>query len=635
MAVLNLNVPDNKFESNVQMKSKSFGIGDVSAIIDILRNRMYSRPIQTLVQEYICNARDAMIEAGTNKTHKLSIIAPTKLACEFRVRDFGIGLSEERVQNVFTMYGASTKRNTNGQIGGYGLGAKSAWAYTDSFTVVSYYEGTKTTYLCHVGRDNIGSMDILNQESTTQKNGVEIIVTVKPADVDSFQTAVRRCIMFWDRNTIDVNIQVPNVQATFGSKAFEEDNIVVFEAVNSFNSAHKPSDLIVVEGVQFESPIYFSAASRLCVFLKTGDVDIAPSRESIIDNDKVKLLATKVKAKIKSLQDKIENEKDISTKLELALKYKSILGMNDIKVDNIFSIVSGGSFFRVADVNFIRRYSNKNGGVTYDKADKVHSSYQSHALDKSTFVIIADDTVTQVRRRLEHHFSTRVNKPTSKLKYNLTSYVVCLKNKSDMPSFLLDKLTVIEASQLPVPSKVKVANAKPIDSVKEIQYSKYKGDLCSIIINAGNMVNSNAIKVPYINYSSNQKLLSVVRNNSDLKVYALTKDDFESSSLPTLDEYTETKAVEERKKIGFVTPSLWQKISKEFPHLISHNKWGTPPDVLYLNEDEVKEHRKQENKLKDSIDNLISKFPLAVVLSTRDDSLLKEVITYIKLKEAV
>ena len=521
MAVLNLNVPDNKFESNVQMKSKSFGIGDVSAIIDILRNRMYSRPIQTLVQEYICNARDAMIEAGTNKTHKLSIIAPTKLACEFRVRDFGVGLSEERVQNVFTMYGASTKRNTNGQIGGYGLGAKSAWAYTDSFTVVSYYEGTKTTYLCHVGRDNIGSMDILNQESTTQKNGVEIIVTVKPADVDSFQIAVRRCIMFWDRNTIDVNIQVPNVQATFGSKAFEEDNIVVFEAVNSYNSyAHKSSDLIVVDGIQFESPISFSAASRLCVFLKTGDVDIAPSRESIIDNDKVKLLATKVKAKIKSLQDKIENEKDIPTKLELALKYKPILGMRDIKVDNIFSIVSNGSFFRVADVNFIRRYSNKNGGVTYDKADKVHSSYQSYALDKSTFVIIADDTVTQVRRRLEHHFSTVNNTPTSKLKYNLTSYVICLKDKSQMPSFLLDKLTVIEASQLPIPAKLKVANAKPVDSVKEIQYSKYANELCSRVINAGDMVNSNAIKVPYINFTSNQKLLVVARNNSDLKIYA-------------------------------------------------------------------------------------------------------------------
>ena len=132
-----INPAPQTLQTNIQTKSTSFGIGDVSTVIEILRNRLYSNPIQTLVQEYICNARDAMREANTWGKTPLVIGVPNAVNPLFTVRDFGLGLTPDRVEKVFVLYGASTKRDSNNQTGGFGIGAKSAWSYTDSFTVTT------------------------------------------------------------------------------------------------------------------------------------------------------------------------------------------------------------------------------------------------------------------------------------------------------------------------------------------------------------------------------------------------------------------------------------------------------------------------------------------------------------------
>jgi hypothetical protein len=73
----------NKLETNVENETQDFGIGDASVIIDILRNRLYERKIPTSCQEYICNARDAMREAG--KGNEFEITVPTRLNPVFKV----------------------------------------------------------------------------------------------------------------------------------------------------------------------------------------------------------------------------------------------------------------------------------------------------------------------------------------------------------------------------------------------------------------------------------------------------------------------------------------------------------------------------------------------------------------------
>jgi DNA topoisomerase VI subunit B len=116
--------------SNVQGESIPFSIGDPSVIIDIIRKKIYSHPIRTMVQEYLSNAKDSCLEAGKDSSC-IHVSLPTHLKPEFSIRDYGVGMSDERIREVFVQYGISTKRNSVSQLGYFGIGSKSGWAYTD------------------------------------------------------------------------------------------------------------------------------------------------------------------------------------------------------------------------------------------------------------------------------------------------------------------------------------------------------------------------------------------------------------------------------------------------------------------------------------------------------------------------
>ena len=114
-------------------------------IFSILRSNIYSDKMLAVVREYSTNGWDGHILAGT-PDRPLKVTLPTSLAPVFKVRDFGVGLSEESVLNIYTTYGESTKESSNDFNGTFGLGSKSAFAYGNSFDIISFFEGTKTMY---------------------------------------------------------------------------------------------------------------------------------------------------------------------------------------------------------------------------------------------------------------------------------------------------------------------------------------------------------------------------------------------------------------------------------------------------------------------------------------------------------
>ena len=99
-----------------------FGIAsseDLVYIFDILRNKLYSDKALAVVREYSTNAADANVENGVGST-PIIITVPNSMSPQFKVRDFGKGLSEDEVRNIYCMYGRSTKRSSNeftGQLG--------------------------------------------------------------------------------------------------------------------------------------------------------------------------------------------------------------------------------------------------------------------------------------------------------------------------------------------------------------------------------------------------------------------------------------------------------------------------------------------------------------------------------------
>ena len=182
--------------TNVNTDSAEFGIADMSIVINLLTN-LYSKPKQTLTQEYLCNARDANRESKSKKP--IEVFCPTTFKPLLRIRDYGPGLSPDRIKNVFLYYGKSTKNKSNKQTGGFGIGGKSAWAYTDSFLIHSYHNGVKYTYAAVKDGTN-PTLNLIDSSSTTESNGVCVEIAVDPKDIRDFQSAVIRATKFWSKD---------------------------------------------------------------------------------------------------------------------------------------------------------------------------------------------------------------------------------------------------------------------------------------------------------------------------------------------------------------------------------------------------------------------------------------------------
>src|SRR5690606_16206540 len=97
-------------------------------------------------------------------------------------RDFGVGLSIERVKRIWSKYFSSTKRETNAFIGAFGLGSKSPLGYTDLFDVVTRFQGVKYHFTIHKG-SKAPRIELLYKEETDEGNGTEVIVPIKSGDV--------------------------------------------------------------------------------------------------------------------------------------------------------------------------------------------------------------------------------------------------------------------------------------------------------------------------------------------------------------------------------------------------------------------------------------------------------------------
>ena len=183
------------------VKTNKFKIGEDSMgiIIDSLIN-LYSDPIGSIVREVTSNCYDAHLEKDLKVKHVIPMTkeddvkwfhpSSKKPQIEFQeenillgignaflFRDFGVGLSNKRVEEIYTLFGNSTKRENNHQIGGFGIGAKSPFSYTDTFYIMSRHNGKQMSYMLYRGNDAF-HMDLMKTSETTELNSTEVIIPI-------------------------------------------------------------------------------------------------------------------------------------------------------------------------------------------------------------------------------------------------------------------------------------------------------------------------------------------------------------------------------------------------------------------------------------------------------------------------
>lgn len=309
--------------SNLDSEKKSFGVKDMGLIMQML-TKLYNDPIRTITQEYIANARDANREI--RQSRKVEVIAPSRFAPVMSIKDFGPGLSPDRIDNVFMFYGASTKRHTNNQNGGFGIGAKSAWAYTDSFTIISNHEGMKRTYIAaKLGHE--ANLNLISEVATNEPNGTTIEIAVKPVDVDKFKNAILRAVYFWSEveKPILKGFTADELKANSPQVDFDKfKDIKIYKDLPQYilGDSYNVKDIVVIDGIVYPNRLELPLLRRMIrqkfvLFLNTGDVTMLPSREEFTKDDKAaKLFATLDK----QLSDKLSNHINDSLKSMPSLK---------------------------------------------------------------------------------------------------------------------------------------------------------------------------------------------------------------------------------------------------------------------------------------------------------------------------
>lgn len=188
----------------------TFQIANSAHSFQILSDTLYSRKVEAVIREVCTNGVDSHLLAKTDK--KLSVHIPTNWETQFIVRDFGTGLSDEAVMEMYTTYFHSTKLDEEQQTGCFGLGSKSPFAYADSFAVDVWFEGVHRIYSLFK-EDGIPKCVKLHEEESDEPSGLQVTIEVATHDVYNFQRAAKRVFKYFAVD-VDVNIDFDKVEYT-------------------------------------------------------------------------------------------------------------------------------------------------------------------------------------------------------------------------------------------------------------------------------------------------------------------------------------------------------------------------------------------------------------------------------------
>jgi hypothetical protein len=294
--------------------SVQFSVANNAHVMKLLSDSLYKNKIAAPIRELSANALDSHIAAGKQNT-PFDIHLPSPAEEYFSIRDYGTGMSRENLETLYTTYGVSEKTDSNDLIGCLGIGSKSPFAYTDSFIVVSYYQGRKFTYFAGKNAQGIPSLNFVSDEQTDDKNGLYIEFAVKENDYYSFWENAKIIYQFFP-------VQPNIVHSPYG-EIHTSKNIVLNGAgwtIYDFNYAKQ--SVLIMGGISYpietsyfkdnKIPKWYYKANNYeivlnlccCINATIGSVDIDISREGLQYTEKT---INFIKSSVNSIQSEIQN----------------------------------------------------------------------------------------------------------------------------------------------------------------------------------------------------------------------------------------------------------------------------------------------------------------------------------------
>lgn len=336
-----LHTNDSPTYSSQVLVQQEFKISASAKAFKILSANLYSNKPRAIIRELSANAADAHTAAG-HPERAFLVHMPSALDPMLWIRDFGIGLAHDQVMSLYTTYFESTKADSNEYIGALGLGSKSPFAYVDSFTVTSFYNGTKTIYDMSL-KGGVPNGAVLFSGDTDEENGLQVSMSVNDNDISVFR---REAAYVYSTFAVKPEFEGSPVECDFTSDAYcYTDHGTYFTTLNKFHRAglYAVMGNIVypVDTLQTGCGNVLSIIARnRAVFVRfgLGELDIAPSREELsydpqtlaIIKDRVENLETVV------LGDTLDKYKDITCpRKAYAMAQVETHGLRDIVMQRV------------------------------------------------------------------------------------------------------------------------------------------------------------------------------------------------------------------------------------------------------------------------------------------------------------
>jgi hypothetical protein len=370
---------------------QSFNIKADGRAFEILSSGIYTDPILAIIRELCCNARDAHVALDvangvTNVAAAVPFLVHLPNASEpyFEVTDYGIGMSEHNIYKIFTTFFESTKDDSNDFIGALGLGSKSPLSYSDSFQVVSTWEGKKTSYSVFLNEQRIPSIAKLAEFNTIQPNGLAVRLSIKAQDFRDFERKTSNILKYFPT--------LPEVIGGSGHFAFEKlpDDPICGDGwfVDVTTNVYGSNFTAVMGGVPYKVDLShlrdiidsnmeeFLGNAKIVAYYELGDLNIPPSREEIRYDDKSK---KRLAETVRTIQADIHNRiEERVAQIDDSSDWNAFQDIHKLS-NEAFGYAGITRLVKRADITnpLLQRFMDQNGKFHIDA-----SEWKSHTLRK-------------------------------------------------------------------------------------------------------------------------------------------------------------------------------------------------------------------------------------------------------------
>lgn len=458
-------------EIDPSIQTGKFGIDINEKTFSVLVGTIYNNKIRAIVRELSCNAFDSHTEA--KNPNPIEIHLPTQSEPFFYVQDNGIGLNEEDIVNIYTVFFASTKDKTNKYIGSLGIGAKVFFSYnTKSATITSVKNGTKYVYSCYID-NGVPAYAKLLEEKTSDVNGVKVELPVKSSDFYAFEHESKQVFQWFNRKPKFIGKQVSIPEAT-----------KLIEGKGWYYSKNVSSSILTMGNIGYEIEIGEANLNKYKNFINSGfvidarlgEAEFSASREGLSYTHKTVAYLQKRFSDINSeIQSKIEEKlKNSKNYYEACVNYSKIEKELPWEIKTAININPSYNGTKLQKYFDIKIEGVNISHYRYDRYRTNPKKYYNDTINcEESHVLVVNDMV-----RGQHQNSIQYVKDNSVsvylIDFNTNEHPDC--KKSFFESLGCDESNTILSSSLPKVTTVKASrksNANKVTSLMKYTHDRY------------------------------------------------------------------------------------------------------------------------------------------------------------------